>query len=101
MALPLHLENLSEAFSPVIQPFRIAGQVGRLSGRAILNLPASLKYRSVIANHISDVAVGSGAYIVGAGAVIVIVVMTAVVGIQTSLEVTKHLYHIGAQALVG
>src|SRR5947209_10791997 len=101
MALPLNLENLEEAPSPVIQPFRIAGRVGRLSGRALLNVPASLKYRSVIANHISDVAVGSGAYIVGAGAVIVIVVMTAVVGIQTSLEGTKGLELIGAQDLVG
>ena len=101
MAVPLNAENLSEALSPVIQPFRLAGQIGRLSGRAILNLPASLKYRSVIANHISDVAVGAGAYVVGAGAVIVIVVMTAVVGIQTSLEGTKGLELIGAQDLVG
>src|SRR3954452_4085654 len=101
MALPLKTDNLAEAFSGVIQPFRIAGQVGRLSGRALLNLPASLKYRSVIANHISDVAVGAGAYVVGAGAVIVIVVMTAVVGIQTSLEGTKGLELIGAQDLVG
>ena len=101
MALPLNAENISEALSPVIQPFRIAGQISRLSGRAILNLPASLKYRSVIANHISDVAVGAGAYVVGAGAVVVIVVMTAVVGIQTSLEGTKGLELIGAQDLVG
>ena len=101
MALPLNAENLSEALSPVIQPFRIMGQIGRLSGRALINVPASFKFRSVIANHISDVAVGSGAYIVGAGAVIVIVVMTAVVGIQTSLEGTKGLELIGAQDLVG
>jgi len=101
MALPLNAENVSEALAPVLQPFRIAGRIGRLSGRALLNLPGSLKYRSVIANHISDVAVGSGAYIVGAGAVIVIVVMTAVVGIQTSLEGTKGLELIGAQDLVG
>src|SRR3954454_11889408 len=101
MALPLNLENVEEALSPVIQPFRIMGRICSLSGRALLNVPASLKYRSVIANHISDVAVGSGAYIVGAGAVIVIVVMTAVVGIQTSLEGTKGLELIGAQDLVG
>ena len=44
MALPLNADNIGEALSPVIQPFRIAGQIGRLSGRAILNLPASLKY---------------------------------------------------------
>lgn len=101
MALPLNVDNVGEALAPVLEPFRVAGRIGRLSGRAIINLPASLKYRSVIANHISDVAVGSGAYIVGAGAVIVIVVMTAVVGIQTSLEGTKGLELIGAQDLVG
>lgn len=101
MALPLNIDNVGEALSPILQPFRVAGRIGRLSGRALLNVPASLKYRSVIANHISDVAVGSGAYIVGAGAVIVIVVMTAVVGIQTSLEGTKGLELIGAQDLVG
>ncbi|MBV9040582.1 MAG: ABC transporter permease [Acidimicrobiia bacterium] len=101
MALPLNVDNVGEALAPVVEPFRVAGRIGRLSGRAIINLPASLKYRSVIANHISDVAVGSGAYIVGAGAVIVIVVMTAVVGIQTSLEGTKGLELIGAQDLVG
>jgi len=101
VALPLNIDNVGEALSPILQPFRVAGRIGRLSGRALLNVPASLKYRSVIANHISDVAVGSGAYIVGAGAVIVIVVMTAVVGIQTSLEGTKGLELIGAQDLVG
>ncbi|MBV9410545.1 MAG: ABC transporter permease [Acidimicrobiia bacterium] len=101
MALPLNTKNVTEALSPVIQPFRVAGRIGRLSGRALVNVPASLRYRSVIANHISDVAVGSGAYIVGAGAIIVIVVMTAVVGIQTSLEGTKGLELIGAQDLVG
>jgi len=101
MALPLNTDNVTEALAPVLQPFRVAGRIGRLSGRALLNVTASLKYRSVIANHISDVAVGSGAYIVGAGAVIVIVVMTAVVGIQTSLEGTKGLELIGAQDLVG
>lgn len=101
MALPLNAENVTEALAPVLQPFRVAGKIGRLSVRALINVPASFKYRSVIANHISDVAVGSGAYIVGAGAVIVIVVMTAVVGIQTSLEGTKGLELIGAQDLVG
>src|SRR3954454_1338548 len=101
MALPLNADNLSEAFAPVVQPFRIAGRIGRLSGRALLNVPASLKYRSVIANHISDVAVGAGAYLLGAGAILVIVLMTAVIGIQTSLEGTKGLELIGAQDLVG
>jgi len=101
MALPINVEEVTEALSPVIQPFRVAGRILGLSGRALLGLPSAIKYRAVIASHISDVAVGAGAYVVGAGAVIVIVVMTAVVGIQTSLEGTKGLELIGAQDLVG
>src|SRR5437763_8006120 len=93
--------NLQEALGPVLQPFRLLGRIGALSGRAIINLPASLRYRSVIANHVSDVAVGAGAYLLGAGAILVIVLMTAVTGIQTSLEGTKGLELIGAQDLIG
>src|SRR6266513_1214240 len=95
------VDNLQEALEPVLQPLRLLGRIGSLSGRAILNLPASLRYRSVIANHVSDVAVGAGAYLLGAGAILVIVLMTAVIGIQTSLEGTKGLELIGAQDLVG
>jgi phospholipid/cholesterol/gamma-HCH transport system permease protein len=91
----------ADVFEPVLEPFRLLGRMGSLSWRALINLPASLRYRAVIANHVSDVAVGAGAYIVGAGAVLVMVVMTAVIGIQTSLEGTKGLELIGAQDLVG
>jgi phospholipid/cholesterol/gamma-HCH transport system permease protein len=100
-ATPLSLENVQEALEPVLQPFRLLGRIASLSWKATLNLPASLRYRSVIANHVSDVAVGAGAYLLGAGAVLVIVLMTAVIGIQTSLEGTKGLELIGAQDLVG
>jgi phospholipid/cholesterol/gamma-HCH transport system permease protein len=90
-----------EVLGPVLAPFRVAGQVLGLAAKALWNVPASLKYRSVIGNHVSDIAVGAGALIVGAGAVTVIVMMTAVIGIQTSLEGTKGLELIGAQDLVG
>src|SRR5437764_1232894 len=100
-AAPLSLETVEEALEPVLQPFRLLGRIGSLSWKATLNLPASLRYRSVIANHVSDVAVGAGAYLLGAGAILVIVLMTAVIGIQTSLEGTKGLELIGAQDLIG
>jgi phospholipid/cholesterol/gamma-HCH transport system permease protein len=90
-----------EVVGPALEPFRIASRVGALAFRALINVPAALKYRAVIGNHISDIAVGAGALLVGAGAVTVIVIMTAVIGIQTSLEGTKGLELIGAQDLVG
>jgi phospholipid/cholesterol/gamma-HCH transport system permease protein len=95
------LRTTEEVLGPVLEPFRVAGRVGGVGLKALINVPAALKYRSVIGNHISDIAVGAGAFIVGAGAVVVIVIMTAVVGIQTSLEGTKGLELIGAQDLVG
>ena len=86
---------------PIVEPLRVARQTVRLSGRALLNVPRALGYRTVIATHVSDIAVGAGAYIIGGGAVMVIVIMTAVIGIQTSLEGTKGLELIGAEDLVG
>jgi phospholipid/cholesterol/gamma-HCH transport system permease protein len=100
-SLPAPVEATRDVLSPVLQPFRILSQVASVSGKALLNVPAALKYRAVIGNHISDIAVGAGAFLVGAGAVIVIVIMTAVIGIQTSLEGTKGLELIGAEDLVG
>src|SRR3954464_3776586 len=101
MAVSFSRADVTEALSPVLQPFRVAGRVGSMAGRSLINLPAALKYRAVIAGHISDVAVGAGAYVVGAGAVIVIVVVTAVVGIQSNPEGNKGLELLGRQDLVG
>ena len=95
------VETTREVLGPALEPFRIASRVSSLAFRALINVPAALRYRTVIGNHISDIAVGAGAFIVGAGAVTVIVIMTAVIGIQTSLEGTKGLELIGAQDLVG
>jgi phospholipid/cholesterol/gamma-HCH transport system permease protein len=94
-------DTTRQVLGPLLEPFRVAGRIVGLGAKALWNVPAALKYRSVIGNHISDIAVGAGAFIIGAGAVTVIVIMTAVVGIQTSLEGTKGLELIGAQDLVG
>src|SRR3546814_13566384 len=45
--------------------------------------------------------VGSGAFIVGAGAVIVVVFMTGVIGVQVGLEGYEGLELIGAEDLIG
>ena len=91
----------SRAIAPVFEPFRVARDIGQVSVKALLNVPASFAHRAYIVKLISDVAVGSGAMIVGAGAVIVVVFMTAVIGVQVGLEGYEGLELIGAEDLIG
>ena len=90
-----------ETVGPFVEPFRLAGRIGVFSLKALINVPAALRYRAVILEEINAVAVGTGAFLVGAGAIIVMIFMTAVLGIQVSLEGTKGLELIGAEALIG
>src|SRR3954469_3009182 len=90
-----------ETVAPVAEPFKLTWRILSFSGRALWSLPASLKHRGVIVKNINDIAVGSGAFLLGAGAIIVMVFMTAVLGIQVSLEGTKGLELIGAEGLIG
>lgn len=90
-----------EAIAPALRPFQVMRMIADVSWKAIINLPGALKHRAMIVSLISDVAVGSGALLVGAGAVIVVVFMTAVVGVQVSLEGYKGLELIGAEDLIG
>jgi phospholipid/cholesterol/gamma-HCH transport system permease protein len=90
-----------EAVAPALRPLQVLGMIAEVSWKAIVNLPGALRHRAMIVSLISDVAVGSGALLVGAGAVIVVVFMTAVVGVQVSLEGYKGLELIGAEDLIG
>lgn len=90
-----------EAIAPALRPFQVMRMIADVSWKATINLPGALKHRAMIVSLISDVAVGSGALLVGAGAVIVVVFMTAVVGVQVSLEGYKGLELIGAEDLIG
>ncbi len=92
---------VGEALGPVRTPWRTLRMIVDVSWRATVNLPAALKYRAQIVSLISDVAVGAGALVVGAGAVIVVVFMTGVIGVQVSLEGVKGLELIGAEDLIG
>jgi phospholipid/cholesterol/gamma-HCH transport system permease protein len=92
---------VSEAVAPLRTPFQTVGMILDVSWRAIVNVPAALKYRAQIVSLISDVAVGAGALVVGAGAVIVVIFMTGVIGVQVSLEGVKGLELIGAEDLIG
>lgn len=95
------LEAAKIAVRPVAAPFRLASDIGLVSFRAIVNIPAAFKHRAMIVSQISDIALGAGALIVGAGAVIVVVFMTAVIGIQVGLEGYEGLELIGAEDLIG
>lgn len=80
---------------------RVASDIAQVGWKAVLNVPAALTHRAYIVKLVSDVAVGSGAFIVGAGVVIVVIFMTGVIGIQVGLEGYEGLELIGAEDLIG
>src|SRR6266496_2996321 len=70
-------------------------------GRAIKAMPSALQYRKMIAGIVSDVTIGVGALIVGAGTFFVIFAMSFFTGTQVGLEGYQGLSQIGAQAFTG
>jgi phospholipid/cholesterol/gamma-HCH transport system permease protein len=73
----------------------------RFDGRALLALPKALHYRAVIFSTISDITIGAGALVVGAGTFFVIFSMSFFTGTQVGLEGFQGLSQIGAQAFTG
>src|SRR6266508_3342074 len=73
----------------------------RFYGRALRSMPQALKYRSVILSVVSDITIGAGALIVGAGTFFVIFAMSFFTGTQVGLEGFQGLSQIGAQSFVG
>jgi len=69
--------------------------------RAIGDIPVALKRRSEIFRHISDITIGAGALIAGAGTAGVIFFMAFFTGTQVGLEGFKGLQLIGAEAFTG
>src|SRR6266542_2542243 len=65
---------------------------------AIKALPAALQYRKYIAMLVSDMTIGVGALVVGAGTFFVIFSMAFFTGTQVGLEGFQGLSQIGAQA---
>jgi phospholipid/cholesterol/gamma-HCH transport system permease protein len=100
MAVPF-TAALRESVEPAVNPFRLLWQILEFSAKGLANVPAALRYRAAIVNLISDIAIGAGAYVVGAGAAVVTVLMTGVIGIQVALEGFKGLELIGAEDLMG
>src|SRR5579875_2543792 len=69
--------------------------------RLLWSLPRGLKYRKEIYGHISDIALGAGALIVGGGMFFVISTISFFTGTEVGLEGFTGLQQIGAQAFTG
>lgn len=91
----------SRALRRVSRPFEgMWHQIG-FYGKAIKSLPAGLKYGKVITGLISDITIGVGALVMGAGMFFVIFSMAFFTGTQVGLEGFQGLQQIGAEAFVG
>jgi phospholipid/cholesterol/gamma-HCH transport system permease protein len=82
-------------------PFENFVEFLRFSARAVVAMPRSLRYRRVIALVVSDITIGVGALVVGAGTFFVIFAMSFFTGTQVGLEGFQGLSQIGAQAFTG
>lgn len=69
--------------------------------RALADIPFALRRRGEILRHISDITIGAGALVAGAGTAGVIFFMAFFTGTQVGLEGFKGLELIGAEAFTG
>jgi phospholipid/cholesterol/gamma-HCH transport system permease protein len=95
------LRTLGMPVRKLSQPFEGLIEQLKFHGRAIKAMPASLHYRKVIMFIVSDITIGAGALIVGAGTFFVIFAMSFFTGTQVGLEGYQGLSQIGAQSFVG
>ncbi|TMK84488.1 MAG: ABC transporter permease [Actinobacteria bacterium] len=93
--------TLERAVDAANRPFEGLADQLRFYARAVAALPRALQYRRVILNVVSDVTIGVGALIVGAGTFFVIFAMSFFTGTQVGLEGFQGLSQIGAQAFTG
>ena len=73
----------------------------RVLGRVGTDIVGRLRYRGEVARQISDIAVGSGAWIFGSGMVFVVFTMSFFTGTEVGLQGYKGLEQIGAEAFTG
>jgi phospholipid/cholesterol/gamma-HCH transport system permease protein len=95
------LESVARPFRAVSRPFDNLMDQLKFDAQALKAMPASLHYRKVIAFIVSDITIGAGALIVGAGTFFVIFAMSFFTGTQVGLEGFQGLSQIGAQSFVG
>ena len=73
----------------------------RVVSHLVLDVTFRLKYRSEVARHVSDITVGSGAWIFGSGMVFVVFTMSFFTGTEVGLQGYKGLEQIGAEGFTG
>src|SRR5438552_4316131 len=93
--------TVGRAYRGVSRPFESFLDHLKFDGRAIAAMPKALHYRKVILSTVSDMTIGVGALIVGAGTFFVIFAMSFFTGTQVGLEGFQGLSQIGAQSFVG
>ena len=91
----------SKMLNRTAAPFEEMADQAKFYAVAIKALPRALKYRGVILDLISDITIGVGAIILGAGMFFVIFSMSFFTGTQVGLEGFQGLQQIGAEAFVG
>ncbi len=73
----------------------------RVLGRVGTDIIGRLRYRDEVARHVSNIAVGAGAWIFGSGMVFVVFTMSFFTGTEVGLQGYKGLEQIGAEAFTG
>jgi phospholipid/cholesterol/gamma-HCH transport system permease protein len=91
----------ARAYRGLSRPFENLIEQLRFDGRTLMAMPKALHYRTVIFSTISDITIGAGALLVGAGTFFVIFSMSFFTGTQVGLEGFQGLSQIGAQAFTG
>ena len=91
----------SRAVRKAAAPFEEGIDQARFYVRCAKALPPALRYRGVILNLVSDITIGVGAILFGAGMFFVIFSMAFFTGTQVGLEGFQGLQQIGAEAFVG
>ena len=91
----------SKALQKTAAPFEEMADQAKFYVVAVKAMPRALKYRAVILDLISDITIGVGAIILGAGMFFVIFSMSFFTGTQVGLEGFQGLQQIGAEAFVG
>jgi phospholipid/cholesterol/gamma-HCH transport system permease protein len=90
-----------ELLRPAMGPLRSGADFLRFCGRATVATVPAMRHPAQIISQVNDIAVGRGALVIGGGAIVVMITLTGVLGIQVGLEGTEGLELIGAEALVG
>jgi phospholipid/cholesterol/gamma-HCH transport system permease protein len=103
MAVATDVAERPRAHGRIRRPPDYRGLSGQFTfyWRALKAIPKGLHYRRQIAEIVSDITIGVGALVVGAGTFFVIFSMAFFTGTQVGLEGFQGLRSIGAEAFVG